>query len=110
MKTHDTPLFDWKPGDEYARHSDPDTSKDALEKVDLEHDRLVAMFWCEKLCEINGVGNFTRDEFIIFCMENGVTERRAQSLRRRLSDLVKLGRLEVIPALRREGQQVLRIA
>lgn len=87
-----------------VRHGDPDTSHDAAESVNVTKDRAEARLIASEMGP-----DFTRNEFYLECRRRGMPHNRADSLRRRLSDLISpMELLEVVGGVRRQGQQVLR--
>jgi uncharacterized protein YcaQ len=91
-----------------VRDTDPDTSHDAAEKIAEKRtkDCKLAEGCFRDLVDDRGL---TRTEFYRGVRNrHGFQHEKAESLRRRLSDLLKQGRLIIIG--RRNGQQVLSLS
>jgi thioredoxin-like negative regulator of GroEL len=94
-------------GNWMARNSDPDTSHDAADSVELARDRAEAFEHACKMIALSASASITRKEFRDTLIEWGFTTLRAESLRRRITDLVKILELLVATGEVRDGSEVL---
>jgi hypothetical protein len=78
---------------EYARDDDPETSHDAGGSVNVKRDRKISLDLFTQIVEQEDITGLTRKEFRAKLISDGYDLTRAESLRRRLSDLVRLGLL-----------------
>jgi len=93
-----------------VRNTDPDTSRDAAQSIKKKktRDMLAALAYSRAML-LHGMSDFTRIEFRAWLVcDQRLSIDRAESLRRRLSDLVKRGDL-VDTGARRGGSIVLKL-
>jgi hypothetical protein len=97
-------------GNEYVRRPDPDTSHEAARAIEpnLALDRAECLGLIKLLLGASGK-DLTRKEFRDRLIEQGFSTLRAESLRRRISDLIKLeyGAWLIVTGKKRDGSQVL---
>lgn len=93
-----------------ARNSDPGTSHDAADSVELARDRAEAFAHARTMIALSNTNSITRKEFRDTLIEWGYTTLRAESLRRRISDLVLILKVLVVTGEVRDGSEVLVLA
>jgi len=93
-----------------ARNSDPETSHDAASKLELARDRAESFAHARTMIALSSTASITRKEFRDTLVEWDFTILRAESLRRRISDLVLILKVLVVTGEVRDGSEVLILA